>query len=168
LPTKLILFPSSEAVQSPLTQLTQKSDARPPRSSSVLRAWEGICLFAESQFGREKVIVRGHQQNERIGSRFRDNGAQRITVGSRHRPAATNDRVFWLPLCAAGQKLGSGWSSHGPPKLGEQEYRQCRSSALCFLEADQVLATLGQLLKRLVALGSPEKAVCRNFSLSTQ
>jgi hypothetical protein len=71
-------------------------------------------------------------------------------------------------LCAAGQKLGSGWSSHGPPKLGEQEFRQCRSSSLCFLEADQVLATLGQLLKRLVALGSPEKAVCRNFSLSTQ
>jgi hypothetical protein len=66
-------------------------------------------------------------------------------------------------LCAAGQKLGSGWSSHGPPKLGEQEYRQCRSSALCFLEADQVLATLGQLLKRLVALGVTGKSRLPEF-----
>jgi hypothetical protein len=28
-----------------------------------------------------KVIVRGHQQNERIGSRFRDDGRREITAG---------------------------------------------------------------------------------------
>src|ERR1700747_1804573 len=38
--------------------------------------------------------------------------------------------VFWLRLCAAGTELGSGWSSHGPPQLGEQEYGHSPSSAV--------------------------------------
>ena len=56
---------------------------------------------------REKVIVRGRKQNERIGSRFRDDGAQRITAGGCIIvQRATNDPVFGLGFALRGTELG--------------------------------------------------------------
>jgi len=72
--------------------------ARPSRSSSGLGpAWKGICIFAESQFEREKIIVRGIRQNERIGSRFRDD-ARAENRGWEVRPSSSglNHPVFGL------------------------------------------------------------------------
>jgi hypothetical protein len=77
------------------------------------------------------ATVRGHQQNERIGSQFRDDGAQRITAGGCVIvQQATNDPVFGLGFAVEEQNLA--WTGHfaGPPKLEEQEYGQSRSSAL--------------------------------------
>ena len=83
----------------------------------MLRAWEGICLFAELQFGREKVIARG-RENERIGSRFRDDGGGESRLGLWHRPARYNDSVFGLGFALEEQSLA--WTGHLlAAKLGE-------------------------------------------------
>jgi hypothetical protein len=58
-----------------------------------------------------KVIVRGHRQNERIGSRFRGDGTQRIRLGGCVIvQRVTNDPVFGLGIAMVEQNLA--WTGH--------------------------------------------------------
>ena len=69
--------------------------------------WEGICLFTESQFGRQEVIVRDISRMSGSAVGFEMTRAQRIAAGRRVIvQRATNDPVFGLGFCAGGTKLG--------------------------------------------------------------
>ena len=73
-----------------------KRDLYDERRDWVLYVWEEICLFAESPFRLEKVIVRGLQQNKRIDSLLRDDMRSESTVGCAIVLWATNDPIFGL------------------------------------------------------------------------
>ena len=67
-----------------------RSENQGPRDNARLalqRHHLADVFFPKSQFGREKVSVHGHQQNEWVGVGFEMTARRESRLGLRHRPA---------------------------------------------------------------------------------